>query len=390
MPPSFAYPGDALRVLRRCFRVLPGSSALALALLALAGCDERTASAEAPAAAQVEVAPVQLREIRAWDSFNGRIAAVDAVEIRPRVSGYITRIAFTEGAEVKRGDLLFVIDPRPYKATLESAQARLERARASRILAQAQHQRAQRLVQANAVSRDEAETRNASYLQSVADVNDAQAEVARAKLDLEFTEVRAPVAGRASRALLTLGNLVVADQSLLSSVVSQDPVYVYFDPDEHSWLGYQAGRASAEQMQVRIGLANDEGFPHEARVDFLDNQLDARTGTIRLRAVLANPDRRFTPGLYARVQLAGAASRQAVLIDDKAVLTDQDRKYVYLLGADSTAQRRDVVPGRMHEGLRVIDSGLAPGDEVIVGGLQRIYYPGAPVKASQAAVAEAR
>jgi multidrug efflux system membrane fusion protein len=367
---------------------LMGSVAILLTFAGMVGCEQATSRTPGVPVAQVQVEPVQLREIRMWDPFNGRIAAVDNVEVRPRVSGYITRIAYTEGSEVKRGDLLFVIDPRPYQTALQVAQARLERARASVVLTEAQSGRAQRLLQSNAVSKDDAETRQAAFLQSKADAHEAEAAVARAKLDLEFTEVRAPVAGRVSRAQLTLGNLAVADESLLTSVVSQDPVYVYFDPDEHAWAGYQEQFVKHGTLSVRLGLAGGQDYPYEGAVDFFDNQVNSSTGTLRARAVVRNPQRRLTPGLYARVQLAGNSGRQALLVDDKAVLTDQDRKYVYVLGKNSTAERHYVTPGRMHEGLRVIEAGIEAGDQVIVGGLQRIYYPGAPVQASTALNAE--
>jgi multidrug efflux system membrane fusion protein len=254
-------------------------------------------------------------------------------------------------------------------------------------LAQARDQRAQALVQTNAVSRDEADIRRATYAQSQADVLDAEAALAVAKLNVQFTEVRAPIDGRVSRAFLTVGNLAVADQSLLTTMVSQDPVYVYFDVDEHNYLRYRAeareGRDSATALTARVGLVNEEGFQHVGKVDFLDNKVDAATGSIRVRATLKNGDRTFTPGLYARVQVSSDSEVQATLIDDKAVLTDQDRKYVYVLSPEGTAQRRDIKPGRTSDGLRVVESGLMPGDKVIIGGLQRIYFSGAPVTPSE-------
>lgn len=356
----------------------------------LTGCKEQKPGLANAPSTEVDAATVVRTQIRQWDEFNGRVNAVDSVEIRPRVTGYVQQIAFKEGDNVKKGDLLLVIDPRKYQATLNSALARLERAKASVVMNEAQDRRAQILVKNNAMSREDADTRRANFTQSQADVQDASAAVALARLDLEFTEVRSPINGRASRATLTLGNLAVADQTLLTSVVSQDPVYVYFDPDEHSYLRYseQARNAQdhATKLSVRVGLSNEVGFPHVGDVDFLDNQVDPTTGTIRLRATLSNKNRVFTPGLFARVQLSSSIENSAILIDDKAVLTDQDRKYVYVVGAGDVAERKDIQLGRMNEGLRIVESGLTTGDKIIIGGLQRIYYPGMPVKPSEVAM----
>ena len=340
-----------------------------------------------PQPVDVDVAPVLVKQIRQWDAFNGRISAIEAVEVRPRVSGYVDSISYREGDEVRRGDVLVTIDPRPYQAAFDSAKARLKRAHASVVLAKLRDERAQRLLPTNAVSQEEADSRSASHTESQADVLDAESAVALAKLNLEFTKVRAPIDGRAGRAMLTVGNLAVADQTFLTTMVSQNPVYVDFDPDEQSYLRYSMHAKQVQQetngLPVRVGLANEEGYPHSGKVYFVDNQLDPTTGTIRLRARLSNEHRKFTPGLFARVELGNANEMRAILIDDKAVLTDQDRKYVYVLGSDDTAQRKDVKLGRTAEGLRVVESGLAPGDKVIVGGLQRVYFTGAPVKPSE-------
>ncbi len=337
---------------------------------------------------QVDVAPVLIKRVQRWDEYNGRISAVGSVEIRSRVSGYVTHVAYREGDEVRRGDVLFTIDPRPYEAALNSATAQLQRARATALLAKSRDERARRLLPSSAVSQDEADARHAAHAQSEADVLNAEAAVELAELNLKFTQVRAPIDGRTGRAMLTVGNLAVADQSLLTSMVSQDPVYVDFDPDEQSYLRYSAEsrRSPGNTLMVRVALAGDEEFAHAGMVDFQDNQVDAATGSIRMRAKLRNPDRMFTPGLYARVKVSSGHESEAVLIDDKAVLTDQDRKYVYVLAADNTAQRRDIQPGRKSEGLRLIEAGLMPGDKVIIGGLQRIYNSGAPVKPSEVAM----
>ena len=370
------------------------------ALVLLSGCGrpgagDAHASNGPPPAPEVEVAEVALQAIRPWDEFNGRIEAVESVQLRSRVSGYIERIAFAEGQEVKKGQLLFVIDQRPYRAALASAQAQLERARAAAGLAQTQDQRARQLVAENAVSREEADTRAATLAQATAQVRAAEADLATARLQLDFTEVRSPITGRASRALLTVGNMAQADQSVLTTLVSQDPVYAYFDADEHSFLRYQKAGLSGRGRAVRVALVGDSGFAHAGALDFSDNQLQPGTGTMRLRARLANPDRVLTPGLFARVQMQSGpdpqgAEPQALLIDDKAVLTDQDRKYVYVVGEGNVAERRDLTLGRMVDGRRLVEKGLAAGDRLVVGGVQRIYYPGMPVNPRPVASATAQ
>lgn len=353
----------------------------------LSGCGTQAAEHSAgPPPADVNVAPVLEKHVRQWDEFTGRIAAVESVELRPRVSGYIDRVAFKEGQEVAKGDLLFVIDQRPYRAQLAEAQAQLERARSQSALAHAQKARAAKLVATNAISRDDYDTRRAADESGDAAVRAAEAAVTTARLNLQFTEVRAPIAGRASRAFVTAGNLAQADTTLLTTLVSLDPMYVYFDTDEQTYLRYQDQTKAADRNTggdpVRVGLANESGFPHAGTVDFVDNRVDAATGTIRVRAVLPNPDHLLTPGLFARVQLQGSAAFDALLVDDKAILTDQDRKYVYVLGKNSTAERRDIALGGMVDGLRVVHSGLQPDDEVVVDGVQKIFFPGMPLKAT--------
>ncbi|HZH42809.1 MAG TPA: efflux RND transporter periplasmic adaptor subunit [Lysobacter sp.] len=364
--------------------VLPLLLSAAVAVV-VAGCGSQAAPTTAmPPPPEVSVAVIAAKPVRQWDEFTGRITAVETVEIRPRVSGYVERVAFREGQDVRKGELLFVVDPRPYRAALARAQAELERARSEARLAQSQSARAQTLIDAKAISREEFDARRAATAQAEAAVRAAEAAVAAARLDLQFTEVRAPINGRAGRALITEGNLAQADQTLLTTVVSQDPMYVYFESDEQSFLRYQALARSGERANgrnpVRVGLANESGYPHQGWVDFVDNQVDPRTGTIRARAVLPNPQRVLTPGLFARVQLEGSGEFKALLVDDKAVLTDQDRKYVYVLGPGNTAQRRDVVLGPSIDGLRVVRSGLKPGDKVIVNGVQKVFFPGMPVK----------
>lgn len=373
------------------------ATAASMALVGLTACKQASGGSESAAAgepppAQVSTAQVQLHPVQQWDSFNGRIAAKESVEIRPRVGGYIDSVNFSEGQAVRKGQVLFTIDARPYKATLASAQAQLQRAKAAQALARTQDRRARDLLADRAISAEEADNRAGTLAQTSAEVMAAEAAVAAAQLDLGFTEVRSPISGVAGRAVLTAGNLAQANQSVLSTVVSQNPVYVYFDADEQSLLRSRqqavtnkaeskgtGGSGGAGAAQVRIGLANEDGFPHTGQVGFTDNRLDPQTGTLTVRATLANDQGLFTPGMFARVQMQGRSDFQAVLIDDKAVLTDQDRKYAYVVGEGGRAERRELKLGRMFEGRRIVEAGLQPGDQLVVAGMQRIYYPGMPL-----------
>ncbi|WP_404680874.1 efflux RND transporter periplasmic adaptor subunit [Raoultella terrigena] len=371
---------------------------LGTALLAalLAGCDNGVAQNAAPQAPAVSAADVVVKPVSQWDSFNGRIEAVESVQLRPRVSGYIDKVNYTDGQEVKKGEVLFTIDDRTYRAALEQAQAELSRSKTQASLARSEAGRTDKLVNTNVVSREEWEQRRSAAVQAQADMRAAQAAVDAAQLNLDFTKVIAPIDGRASRALITSGNLVTAGDSasVLTTLVSQKTVYVYFDVDESTYLHYQnlarSGQGASSShlaLPVEIGLVGEEGYPHQGKVDFLDNQLTPSTGTIRMRAVLDNAQRLFTPGLFARVRLPGSAEFSAMLIDDKAVLTDQDRKYVYIVDKDGKAQRRDITPGRLAAGLRIVQQGLNPGDKVIVDGLQKVFMPGMPVNAKTVAMA---
>ncbi len=353
-------------------------------LLTVAACDSQQASSSGQAPPpEVGVARVLSKSVQQWDEYTGRISAIDTVELRPRASGYVQRVAYKEGQDVRQGDLMFQIDPRPYRAALDNALAQLARAQVAKKLESIRNKRARALIDDDAISREELDLRSAAQAQSAADVQAAESAVATARLNLSFTEVRAPVSGRAGRAMVTVGNLATADETLLTTVVSQDPMYVYFDADENSYLRYKEqerrGERSAQDNAVHVGLANESGYPHAGAVDFLDNQVNPTIGTVRARAVLPNADRIFTPGLYARVQFVSGQKAQALLIDDKAVLTDQDRKYVYAVDGDGKAQRKDVVLGGMVDGLRVVQSGLAPDDRIVVVGLQKVFYPGMPV-----------
>jgi multidrug efflux system membrane fusion protein len=335
----------------------------------------------------VSVATVVQRSITEWDDYTGRVEAVDAVELRPRVAGYLAGVHYREGAVVEKGALLFTIDDREYRAAVDAARADLTRAEARLEVALQELERAQKLIDARAVSRGELEARQAEQRQAEADALAARARLTQAELDLSFTRIRAPIAGRTGEALVRAGNLVTPGETLLTTLVSVDPVYVAFEGDERAYLRYQqmareGGRPSSRDARnpVLVGLSNEEGFPHRGEMDFVDNALNPATGTIRGRAVVPNPDGVLTPGLFARVRLLGASQTDALLIHEQALLTDQDRRYVYVLGDGNVAVRKDVVLGPQVEDLRVVQQGLSPGDKVVVNGVRKIFFPGQPVK----------
>jgi RND family efflux transporter MFP subunit len=353
-----------------------------LSILTLAACSRAQSGSPpaAPPAPPVTVATATTGDIRDWDDFTGRFEAVEHVELRPRVSGYIERVAFTQGSEVHKGDLLFAIDPRPYAAELKRVEGELARAQSQSELAASVSARAQRLLTQHAISQEEHDQRLSEQSQSTANLAASQAAVETARLNLEFTRVTAPISGRVSRAQVTAGNYVTAGATSLTTVVSLDPIYVSFDGDEQSYLRYQQNAigAAGDASTVQIGLANESGYPHQGRIDFVDNALDASTGTIHLRALLDNHDRRYVPGLLARVRLPGSEHYQAVLIPDAAVGTDQDRRYVLVVAGDGTVEYRPVELGAISEERRVVRSGLTAGERVIVSGLARAR-PGSKV-----------
>ncbi len=334
----------------------------------------------------VSVSAVVQKSITEWDDYSGHIEAIESAEIRPRVSGHLRRVHYREGGLVQKGALLFTIDNREYAAAADAARADAARAEARVVLAKQELARAESLIAARAVSQGELDTSRMEAQQADADLLAARARLAQAELNLGFTYVTAPFAGRAGAALVKPGNVVNANQTLLTTLVSVDPVYVTFTGNERAYLRYQElarngtrGSSRDTRNPVLIGLANEEGFPHEGEMDFLDNALNPETGTIRARAVLPNPDGLFTPGLFARVRLLGGSQENALLIHEQAVLTDQDRRYVYIVGEGNVATRRDVTLGPALESLRVVKSGLNPGDKVIVNGMRKIFFPGQPV-----------
>jgi multidrug efflux system membrane fusion protein len=362
------------------YGILAALMLVTLAATLLTGCGSQANEAGAmPPPPAVSVAEVLSREVSSSDEFTGRVEAAETVVIRPRVAGYIQRVRYDEGREVKKGDVLFVIDQRPYRAELARAEAEAARARAQATQAQSEKARAKTLLEVQAISQEEYDRLISNDSQFEAGVNAAEAAVEMARLNLEYTEVRSPIAGRAGRAQVTQGNLVAPGTTVLTTVVSQTPVYVYFEGDEQVYLRSADLSRKGARNPVFVGLANEDGFPHEGVLDFVDNQIDPQTGTIRSRAVLDNRDGAFTPGLFARVRLQGSDSQSALLVDEKAVLTDQDRKFVYVLGPENRAMRRDITLGRAVEGLRVVSSGLQRGDQVIVHGVQKVFFPGMPV-----------
>ena len=370
---------------------------LLLGLLAAGGCAKEAPPASGPP--EVSVAKVLSKRIKDWDEFTGRFQAVDTVEVRPRVSGYIDQTLFREGQLVKKDDVLFIIDPRPYQADYERAKAGLELAKSQRELASIEAARVQKLKDSGAVSREELDERLSTLHQQQANVAASKAALDNAALNLSWTKVRAPVDGRASRNEVTRGNLVTGGNNggtLLTTVVSVDPIYVYFEGDENAYLRYnqlarEGSRPSSRDAKnpVRVGLANEQGFPHEGFMDFVDNQLDIHTGTIRGRAVLANKDGQFTPGMFARIQLLGSGEYDAIVIEDRAIGTDQSQSFVLVLGADNKLEYRPIEAGRILDGgMRIVRKGLKPDEVIVVSGLQRVH-PGTQVKPTMVAMGAA-
>ena len=378
-------------------RIVTGSVlSLALAaLLAIGGCTSDATNAPVAQAPQVSVASALEREVTEWDEFTGRLEAVESVEVRPRVTGYIESVNFAEGSVVKKGDLLFVIDPRPYRAELAKAEAELARAVARAELTESDVERSKKLLAIKAVSQEEYDQRINASREASANVAAARAAVDAAKLDLEFTRVTAPISGRASKAAVTAGNLVTGGSNtatLLTTVVSIDPIYVTFEGDEQVYLKYtELARRGVRQSSrdaanpVLMALANEQGYPHRGEMTFVDNQIDSRTGTIRARAEFDNKDGYLTPGLFARVKLLGHDSYRAVLVDDRAIGTDQNQKFVYVIDAENKVSYRTVKIGRLTDGLRIVLEGLAPGENVVVNGLQRVQ-PGVVVAPERVAM----
>jgi RND family efflux transporter MFP subunit len=354
----------------------------------LNACQQQQASAPPPPPPKVTVSQPVVREVVEWDEYTGRLEAVESVEVRARVSGYLQTVHFTDGAIVKKGALLFVIDPRPYQAELNRAKAALEQAIARHERTQKDFARAQQLVKSRAISEEEVDTRGADQREARESVQAARAAVEAARLNVEFTEVKAPISGRIGRHLVTQGNLInggTAESTFLTTIVSLDPIYCYFEADERSYLKYVRLSRTGERPSSRdvrnpayLALANETGFPHQGYIDFVDNRLDPNTGTMMGRAVLPNPELMLTPGLFARVRITGSGKYKALLLPDEAFGTDQTQRFAFVVNDQNTVEYRQVELGPMSDGLRVVRNGLKPEDWVIVNGVQRVR-PGAKV-----------
>ena len=346
-------------------------------LALFAGCS-RSATKQQPPPTAVTVAPVEQKEIVEWSEFTGRVEPVESVEVRPRISGYIQEVRFQSGQLVKKGDVLFVIDPRWNQATVDQRRAEYEQARR-------EQERTAQLLANKAISAEEADGRKARY-------DGAKAALESAQLDLEYTQVCAPIDGRVSRALLTQGNYVsgvAGSASLLTTLVSVDPVYVHADIDEDAYLKFselvrdkKLGDDDGGKIPVELELADEQGFPHLGHIESFDNRLNPDTGSILLRAVFSNDDGRIVPGLFARIRIPLSERHPALLVDERAIGTDQSQKFVLSLTPTNTVAYQPVQLGPLADGKRIIRSGLQAGEEVVVNGLERVR-PGMPVTAEK-------
>ena len=338
-------------------------------------------SAAHGAALPVSVATVVARQATVWSDFSGRLEAVHSVEIRPRVSGHIMAVYFKDGAEVKAGAPLFQIDPRPYEAELSRARGALAAAESAQLLAARDYGRAKQLIGSKAISSAEYESRVAAFNQANGQLQSARGALQAAAVNVGYTVVRAPIAGKISRAEITEGNVVEANAApLLASIVTLSPIYAAFDLDEQTFLATIQGvpAAKLKKIPVEVGLSNDVGTPYKAVIHAFDNQMAVGSGTIRVRALIANKDQRLLPGLFAKVRIGSPEAVASLLINPVAVGTDQNKKFVFVVGADNKAEYREVVLGSMNDGLQIVTSGLKAGDQVVVNGLQRLR-PNAPM-----------
>lgn len=366
---------------------------LLLSVHFLAGCGSGSARAadNAPPAPSVTTAKPVVADAIAWDEYTGHTEAVASVEVRARVSGYLSRVGFTEGSVVRKGDLLYALDARPYEAEAARAEAELTRAKANLELAERDVERADRLAAEKAISVREADVNRTNAAQQRAAVQSAQAALSAARLNIEYSHLAAPIGGRVGRTAITPGNLVPAGgPEALTTIVQLDPLYVYVDVDESRALALaRALSASADKRRADISLAEEADYPHQATIDWVDNRADAATGTLRVRAVVPNPDGTLRPGMFARMRVAAQTLKDAVLVDDRAIGTDQDRKFVYVIDDKGAVAYRAVKLGPKQDGLRIVLDGITKDDRVIVSGLQRVR-PGVVVKENTVAMADSK
>jgi multidrug efflux system membrane fusion protein len=358
----------------------------------LAGCNRQPPAAPGLPPPEVTVSKPEQKEVVNWNEFTGRTAAVKLVTVTPRVSGYIVDIPFKEGALVHKGDLLFQIDPRPYQDAYDQAVGQLQQAQANKQLQDVTFERQQRLRETGVIAKEDYDTALSNKNQAAAQVVSAQAARNSAQLNLEFTHVTSPIDGRVSRQLVNIGNLVQADSTQLTTIVSIDPIYAYFSMDELAALSYQRlirqGKVASSQagkVPVYLQLQDETGFPHEGTIDFSDNAFDASTGTLLIRGSFPNPDGFLTPGNFVRVRVASSPKYDAVLVADRAIGSDQDQSFVYVVDSKNIARLRHVTTGPLAEGLRVVRSGLRSDEFVIINGIIKVR-PNSPVRPRQGAM----
>ena len=375
--------------------VLSRFTFVVLAALLVAACGDDTANEQQMQAAQqqgvpVDVAPVIAQRITEWDSFTGRLESPKTVSLRPRVSGYIDMVAFEEGEYVEQGDTLFLIDNRQFKAEVDRLQAQLDAAKSRLALAKQDLQRAEGLRQSQSISKEILDTRTSEVEQANASVSQTEAALELARLNRGFARVEAPISGRVSRANITEGNYVTAGQTILTSIVSMDRLYAYFDIDETTWLNYQKAQQRSDAVAaqpVAMRLANESDYEHWGKINFVDNQVNSSTGTLRVRAVFDNQNHALLPGLFAHLKLAGGQAHEGILVAEKAIGTDLSNKYVLVLNQENKVEYRAIKMGDKVGSMRIIKDGLKPQDTIVVNGLQRVR-PGALVAPNKVSMAD--
>ncbi|WP_336810517.1 efflux RND transporter periplasmic adaptor subunit [Bosea sp. MMO-172] len=364
----------------------------AITVFALSGTRAQGDTAPAaPPAVPVSVATVEAREVVPWAEFSGRLEAIERVELRSRVAGVVEAVHFREGNLVKQGDLLVSIDQAPYLADLQRAEAQVQGAKARVALAESENERGQQLLATRNLSQRDVDTRVNNLREAQANLQAAEAARRTAQLNLDYTQIRAPISGRIGRLDVTVGNLIAAGGQVLTSLLSVDPIYAAFNADERSVLDALAslpdGSRALEQIPVRLTTATAQAAQFTGKLHFVDNGIDGASGTVRVRARLDNPDGKLMPGQFVRVQLGQARAEQQLVINERAVGTDQNKKFVFVVGDDAKAAWREVSLGAAHDGLRVVNAGLKPGERIVVNGLQRVR-PGATVAPEPVPMAE--